>query len=107
MIWNLFTGGLLLYFSRKYPEKFKPGAVFALWLICAGLGRFLVEFFRPDQPRIPGTDISYSRVVAALMAAFGVVWVLVRVERIHLSFWKPARAAYRMPRRPGRKRKPR
>jgi phosphatidylglycerol:prolipoprotein diacylglycerol transferase len=103
MVWNLVTGGVLLYFSRKYPEKFKPGAVFAIWLILAGLGRFTIEFFRPDQPRIPGTDISYSRVVAALMAAFGAVWLLVRTEKIRLSFWKPGRETYNIPRKKQRK----
>jgi len=103
MVWNLVTGSALLYFSRKYPEKFKPGAVFAIWLILAGMGRFLVEFFRPDQPKIPGTIVSYSQLIAALMAATGTVWLLVRTEKIHLSFWKPAREEYHIPRKKQRK----
>ena len=103
MIWNLVTGGALLYFSRKYPGKFKPGAVFAIWLILAGAGRFMIEFFRPDQPRIPGTIISYSQVVSAFMAMFGTVWLLVRTETIRLSFWNPARESYDIPRKKQRR----
>jgi phosphatidylglycerol:prolipoprotein diacylglycerol transferase len=99
MIWNLITGGLLLYFVRKYPEKFKPGAVFAIWLILAGVGRFLVEFFRPDQPLIPGTPISYSRLFAALMAIFGALWLLVRYEKVHWRFWKAGEESYVLPRK--------
>lgn len=87
MIWNIITGGLLLWLVRKYPEKFKPGAAFAVWLVCAGVGRFIIESFRPDQPLIPGTLISYSRLVSALMAVAGGVWLLVRYEKIHLKFW--------------------
>jgi phosphatidylglycerol:prolipoprotein diacylglycerol transferase len=99
MVWNLITGSLLLYFTRKYPEKFKPGAAFSIWLILAGLGRFTVEFFRPDQPDIPGTIISYSQLIAALMAVFGTLWLLVRTETLRLPFWPPAREVYDIPRK--------
>lgn len=96
MVWNVITGGALLWLVRKYPEKFKPGAAFAIWLVCAGLGRFLVEAFRPDQPRIPGTELSYSRLISGLMAVAGFVWLLVRYEKIHLKFWPPGPESYRL-----------
>ncbi|HUF37209.1 MAG TPA: prolipoprotein diacylglyceryl transferase [Anaerolineales bacterium] len=103
MAWNLVAGGLLLYFSRRFPDKFKPGAVFAAWLVLAGLGRFIVEFFRPDQPRIPGTLVSYSQAISGLMAVAGTAWLLVRTGKIQLSFWKPAREKYDFPRKRQRK----
>ncbi len=59
-------------------DKLRPGALFAAWLVLAGLGRFLIEAFRPDQPRIPGTGLSYTRLFAGLMALAGFVWLLVR-----------------------------
>jgi phosphatidylglycerol:prolipoprotein diacylglycerol transferase len=89
MVWNLITGGILLWLSRKYPERFKPGAVFAIWMIMAGVGRFIVEAFRPDQPTIGDSTLSYSRLISALMAVVGVIWLLVRTERLSLSFWRP------------------
>jgi phosphatidylglycerol:prolipoprotein diacylglycerol transferase len=85
MIWNFLAAGLLLWAARRFPEKFKPGAMFSWWLVLAGGGRVIIEFFRPDQPRIPGTDISYSTLFAALMAVAGVILLLVRYGYIRLK----------------------
>lgn len=96
MIWNIITGGLLLWLVRKYPEKFKPGAAFAIWMVCAGVGRFIIESFRPDQPLIPGTLISYSRLFSGLIAIGGALWLLVRYEKIHLKFWPAGPEKYKI-----------
>lgn len=76
MVWNLLSAGLLLWAARRFEKQLKPGMLFAGWLVLAGLGRALIEAFRPDQPLIPGTGISYSRLVSILMALVGVVWLL-------------------------------
>lgn len=78
MIWNFAAAGLLLWAVRRFPEKFKPGAVFGWWLVLAGVGRVLIEFFRPDQPLVPGTSITYSALVSALMAVAGLFVLLSR-----------------------------
>lgn len=91
MVWNFITAGALLWAARRFPEKFKPGAMVGWWLVISGIGRVIIEAFRPDQPRIPGTDLSYSRLVAAIMAVVGVVMLLVRYGYIRLKFaetWK-------------------
>ena len=75
---------------------FNPGAGFAGGLGGGGGGRFIVEGFRPDQPLLPGTLISYSRLFSALMAAGGLVWLLVRYEKLHLNFWPAGPEAYQM-----------
>src|SRR5258707_8639243 len=67
MIWNFAAAGLLLWLARRYGKSLKPGTIFAGWLVAAGLGRTWIEFFRPDQPKIPGLGISYSAVVSGLM----------------------------------------
>ena len=54
MIWNIVAAALLLWIGRRYEKAIKPGTIFAGWLVLAGLGRFIIEFFRPDQPTIPG-----------------------------------------------------
>jgi phosphatidylglycerol:prolipoprotein diacylglycerol transferase len=94
MIWNFITGELLLWLGRRFPRKMKPGAVFAAWLVLAGVGREVIEFFRPDQPRVPGTDISYTRIVAGLMIIAGVIWLLIRYQVIRLSFLSPGPESY-------------
>jgi prolipoprotein diacylglyceryltransferase len=86
MIWNFITAGTLLWLARRFPEKFKPGAMFSWWLVISGVGRVIIEAFRPDQPRIPGTDLSYSRLVAGLMALSGVLLLLVRYGYLRLKF---------------------
>jgi phosphatidylglycerol:prolipoprotein diacylglycerol transferase len=86
MIWNLVAVGIIYLLIRRYGEKYKPGTIFFLWLIFEGVGRFLIEYFRPDQPRVPGTDISVSRIVAALMAIIGLVLLLARFKKIDWDF---------------------
>jgi phosphatidylglycerol:prolipoprotein diacylglycerol transferase len=87
MIWNIATASLLLWLSRRYGKQFKPGAMFAAWLIAAGVGRTWIEiFFRPDQPKIAGTGISYSAIVSALMAIAGGIMLMARYKAINLKF---------------------
>jgi prolipoprotein diacylglyceryltransferase len=53
--------------------------------VLAGVGRVIIEAFRPDQPRIPGTDFSYSALVSAFMALAGILLLLVRYGYIRLK----------------------
>jgi hypothetical protein len=87
MIWNILAASFLLWLSRRYQNKLKPGTVFSAWLIAAGFWRGWLEiFFRPDQPKIAGTPISYSAVVSFSMVIVGVVMLLVRYNKIHFKF---------------------
>ena len=85
MIWNLAAAGLLLWLSRRYKDDIKPGTIFAGWLLLAGTGRAWIELFRPDQPKIDGTIVSYSMVVSALMAIIGAVMLMARYKAVNLS----------------------
>jgi prolipoprotein diacylglyceryltransferase len=75
--------------------------MFSWWLVLAGVGRVIIEFFRPDQPRIPGTGISYSTLIAALMAVAGVILLLVRYGYIRLKFAKDWEEKYQVGKQPG------
>ncbi len=86
MLWNFLAAGLLLWISRRYKEELKPGALFAGWLVLAGVGRVFVEFFRPDQPKIGDLGFSYSALVFGLMAIVGAVMLLARYKAINLKF---------------------
>ncbi len=89
MLWNFLAAGLLLWIALEFKKKIKPATIFAGWLILEGVGREIIEFFRPDQPRIPGTDISYSRVVAGIMVLVGIFWLLIKYEIIKIPGLKP------------------
>jgi len=86
MLWNFAAAGLLLWLSRRYRENMKPGTIFAGWLLLAGFGRLLIEFFRPDQPKIPELGISYTSIFSALMAIVGAVMLMARYKAINLKF---------------------
>ena len=58
MVLNILAGLFLLWYARQYKERMKPGAVFSAWLVLAGIIRAFIEFFRPDQPLIPGIFIT-------------------------------------------------
>jgi phosphatidylglycerol:prolipoprotein diacylglycerol transferase len=86
LLWNFASAGLLLWLSRRYKEDLKPGALFAGWLVLAGVGRVIIEFFRPDQPKIASLGISYTSIFAALMAIVGAVLLMARYRAINLKF---------------------
>jgi phosphatidylglycerol---prolipoprotein diacylglyceryl transferase len=86
MLWNFASAGLLLWLSRRYKEDLKPGTIFAGWLVLAGVGRVIIEFFRPDQPKIDSLGISYTSVFAALMATVGIILLMARYKAINLKF---------------------
>jgi phosphatidylglycerol:prolipoprotein diacylglycerol transferase len=86
MLWNFAAAGFLLWLARRYEKDLKPGTLFAGWLLLVGLGRVWIEFFRPDQPKIEALGISYSAMVAALMAVAGALLLMARYKAINLKF---------------------
>lgn len=94
MLWNFLCAGLLVWLSRRYEKRLRPLSLFAGWLILAGVGRVWLESFRPDQPVIPGTGISYTRVVAALMALAGTLLALVQYRVIRIPSIRPDSEPY-------------
>ncbi len=86
MVLNILLGLLLLWVALRYSESIKPGTIFGGWLVAAGLARTFIEFFRPDQPRIGESFVTYSMLVALLMAVAGVLLLLVRYGKLRLAF---------------------
>jgi phosphatidylglycerol:prolipoprotein diacylglycerol transferase len=85
MILNILIVLFLWWLSRRYEDELKPGALFSVWLILAGLSRTLIEFFRPDQPRIGDSFVSYTMLIAFLMAVTGLVMLLARYGKLQLA----------------------
>jgi phosphatidylglycerol---prolipoprotein diacylglyceryl transferase len=64
------TVGLVLWHLR---DRVRPGGLFALYLVCAGAERFLVEFLRRNEPTVAG--LTTAQVTAAGLFLAGVVLV--------------------------------
>ncbi|SRR5690606_8259612 len=101
-LWLLAGFILLLYLNHRFRDRWKHGTLFGLFLIWWGGGRTWIEFFRPDQPSFGSTPITYSMVLALLIALAGVMIILQRYDRLPES-----PAARRRKRRRLRKPKPR
>lgn len=96
MIWNFLAALFLIWFARQYKDRMKPGAAFSAWLILAGVGRSIIELFRPDQPLFSGTEITYSMAVSILMAVLGVLMLLVRYGKLKPPFAKNWEEKYKI-----------
>jgi phosphatidylglycerol:prolipoprotein diacylglycerol transferase len=102
MVWNFACAGLLLWISRRYEKRVRPLSLFAGWLLLAGVGRVWLESYRPDQPVIPGTGLSYTRIVAALMAIVGALILLILYGILHIPFVHLGPEQYTLPERQDR-----
>jgi len=76
-LWNLIGFGLFLWLGRKFSRKLRDGDVFFAYFIWYPLGRFWVEFFRPDAWMVPGTGLATAQLIAIVcIVAAGVVLFL-------------------------------
>jgi len=74
-LWNIFNMGLLIWISRRYADRLKPGDIFLAYLIVYPFGRFLLDFLRLDNSVISGLHV--NQVVmggVALCAAGGLIF---------------------------------
>jgi phosphatidylglycerol:prolipoprotein diacylglycerol transferase len=89
-VWLFLCFGVLYFLFRRYQERFIPGMLTGLYLILAGFGRFILEFWRPDQPTFAlggsGLEVSYSRVAALLLVLVGVIILLDRLGHLKIPF---------------------
>ena len=66
-LWNLFAFGLLLWLSRKFSKRLLDGEIFLLYGVLYPLGRFFVEFQRPDAWKIGGVPTAQWVAIAAIL----------------------------------------
>jgi len=70
-IWNFLAFLTLMYVARRFQARLRNGDVFLLWCILYPMGRFLVEFQRPDAwmlgPLAAAQVVSLVAAVVALL----------------------------------------
>jgi len=71
--------GLVAFGLWKLRDRLRPGLVFALYLVLAGLERFLVEFARRNEVVLGGLTAPQFESLGLLVA--GLIWIGVVVTR--------------------------
>ncbi len=72
-IYETLAMGLLAYALWTMRDRVRPGVLFALYLIGAGVERFLVEFVRRNDAVLVG--LTEAQLLSVAMAAAGVAWL--------------------------------
>ena len=64
-----------IFVSRRFADRLRPGDIFSLYLVSYGIGRFLVEFQRPDAWRMgPLATAQWIGLLIALLGVALIVW---------------------------------
>ena len=78
-IYETLAMGLLAYLLWRLRDRFQPGILFAIYLVLAGLERFLVEFIRRNDHVFVG--LTQAQLISLAMIAGGSAWIAVRSSR--------------------------
>jgi phosphatidylglycerol---prolipoprotein diacylglyceryl transferase len=78
-IYETLAMGLVAYLLWRWRDRFRPGVLFALYLVCAGLERFLVEFIRRNADVVAGLTAPQLESLALL--AVGLAWLVLARRR--------------------------
>jgi phosphatidylglycerol:prolipoprotein diacylglycerol transferase len=73
-LWNFGNMFFLIWISRRYADRLKPGDIFLLYLIMYPIGRFLLEFLRLDASLVGGLNINQAVMGIALICATAVLY---------------------------------
>jgi len=71
---------LVAYVLWRLRDRFRPGILFALYLIAAGIERLLVEFVRRNEDVAIG--LTQAQLISVAMIAAGALWVASRRGRL-------------------------
>jgi phosphatidylglycerol:prolipoprotein diacylglycerol transferase len=75
-LWNIGNMFLLLWLSRRFADRLKPGDVFLVYLIVYPVGRFLLDFLRLDASMVGG--INANQTLMAVVAVCSAIALFLR-----------------------------
>jgi len=74
-LWNLGNMFLLIWISRRFPDRLKDGDLFLVYLVVYPIGRFLLDFLRVDASLVGGININQTvMAVVAVLAGSALLW---------------------------------
>jgi phosphatidylglycerol---prolipoprotein diacylglyceryl transferase len=72
-VYETLAMGGVAYLLWRWRDRFRPGILFALYLVLAGVERFLVEFVRRNDPVLAG--LTLAQLLSLGMIAAGITWM--------------------------------
>ncbi len=87
--WLFLSFAVLYLLYRRYRERMVQGVVTGMYFVLAGFGRFIMEYWRPDQPGLTFQDgqfVSFSRIMSMLYVIVGLIITLDRLGYLRIPF---------------------
>ena len=72
-VYETLAMGLVAWLLWQWRDRFRPGLLFALYLVLSGLERFLVEFVRRNEDTVAG--LTTPQVESLVLRAAGAIWI--------------------------------
>jgi phosphatidylglycerol---prolipoprotein diacylglyceryl transferase len=82
-IYETLAMGLVAYLLWQLRDRFRPGVLFAVYLVLAGVERFLVEFIRRNADAAIG--LTQPQLESVVMILVGVAWIALAARREALA----------------------
>ena len=73
-LWNFGNMFLLLWISRRYADRLKPGDILLVYLIVYPVGRFLLEFLRLGVSIVGGLNVNQTFMAVVAVCAAGTLY---------------------------------
>jgi phosphatidylglycerol:prolipoprotein diacylglycerol transferase len=89
-IYETLVMGLGAWLLWRARDAFRPGALFAAYLVLVGAERFLVEFLRRNEPVVAG--LTEAQIISLLTLLAGSIWLVVIARSGGLREARPAPA---------------
>ena len=78
-IYETLAMGLIAYALWRLRDRYRPGVLFALYLVLSGIERLLVEFIRRNPEQVLG--LTQPQVISVVAIAGGAVWLALAGQR--------------------------
>src|SRR5918992_1343679 len=75
-VYETLAMGLVAILLWRWRHRWKPGTLFALWLVLAGVERVLIEFIRRNDEVVAG--LTQPQLISIAMVAAGGAWLWMR-----------------------------
>ena len=78
-VYETLAMGFVAWLLWQWRDRFRPGVLFAIYLVLSGLERFLVEFLRRNEDTVVG--LTTPQVESLVLMVVGATWIAVVSRR--------------------------